>query len=320
MTMTSPISSPHRRRRLYALARWAAAATTLVLVLMVSARVLGQPAGSPSSPPPSSPAPSAGSGTTPATTGGTTSTTNTGNKKSLMTLFLESWDMFTVLLVGGSLTAWTIIIVCVIEVRKARIAPQEPARIIDTLARSEPPRWNDLRQFVNEDDALVCRIVRAAVNTPTSDKNAMREAAELAASEEVARWFRKLEPLNVIGNMGPLLGLAGTVWGMIIAFAALGESGGQANPATLSLGISKALFHTLLGLMLAVPCLLVFGFFRQIVDKHCTRVMVQAADLVELLPADARVRLGVAQGAGGAGGNGPARQAQPQPRPVTVQR
>ena len=283
-----------------------------LLVVVVSTRVLAQPGTAPSTG-----APSAAAAPTPATGGAAPATP--APRKSLMSLFLESVDLFTVLLVSGSLAAWTIIIVCLIDVRKAKIAPEEPARIIDQLARTEPPRWSDLRQFVNEDDALVCKIVRAAMNAPTSDKNAMREAAELSASEEVAKWFRRLEPLNVIGNLGPLLGLAGTVWGMIIAFAALGESGGQANPATLSLGISKALFHTLLGLMLAVPCLLVFGFFRQIVDKHCTRVMVQASDLVELLPTDARVRLGVQPGANGAP-RGPMPQPMPMPRPVGAQR
>lgn len=160
---------------------------------------------------------------------------------------------------------------------------------------------------------MVSKIVRAAINVPVSDKNALREAAELAASEESGRWFRKLEPLNVIGNLGPLLGLAGTVWGMIIAFAALGESGGQANPAVLSLGISKALFHTLLGLMLAVPCLTVFGFYRQIVDRLCTRAMVQGADLVELLPGDARQRFGDAAKPGATAG-------QPQPKPAPMPR
>ncbi len=305
--MTNLMNISPARRRVLVLARWAGMITIACLVLLLSTRVMGQGT-TPSTPAPSTTTPAAG---TPAASTGTPAA---GTKKSLMSLFLESWDLFTVLLVSGSLAAWTIIIICLIEVRKVKIAPEEPVRIIDQLCRAEPARWNDLRQFVNEDDALVCKIVRAAVNTPTSDKNAMREAAELAASEEVAKWFRRLEPLNVIGNMGPLLGLAGTVWGMIIAFAALGESGGQANPATLSLGISKALFHTLLGLMLAVPCLLIFGFFRQIVDKHCTRVMVQASDLVELIPADARLRLGGTPG----GGNGTPRAPMPQPMPRPV--
>ncbi len=293
-----PDSAVFMPRRVLSVLRWGAMAALACVVLFVSARVMAQTGGTPAAP-----APAAAPET----------------QKSLMSLFWESRDLFTVLLVVGSLAAWTIIIVSIIEIRKSRIAPEEPSRIIDQLCRGDrPERWAELRQFVNEDDALVCRIVRAAVNTPTSDRNAMREAAELAASEESAKWFRKIEPLNVIGNMGPLLGLAGTVWGMIIAFAALSAAGGQANPASLSLGISKALFHTLLGLMLAVPCLLVFGFFRQIVDKHCTRVMVEAADLVELLPADARVRLGVGPTTGGNGASRPA--AAPQPRPMPAQR
>jgi biopolymer transport protein ExbB len=304
--MTKLLTSSTARRRIFTLARWVGMFTIACILLLVSARVLGQ------TPPGSTTTPTTPAATAPAVTGAAPAAA--GGKTSLITLFLDSWDLFTVLLVGGSLAAWTIIIICLIEVRKSKIAPEEPTRIIDQLCRAEPPRWSDLRQFVNEDEALVCKIVRAAVNMPTSDKNAMREAAELAASEESAKWFRRLEPLNVIGNMGPLLGLAGTVWGMIIAFAALGAAGGQANPAVLSLGISKALFHTLLGLMLAVPCLLVFGFFRQIVDKHCTRVMVQASDLVELLPADARIRLGGAP----SGGNGSPRAPMPQPMPRPV--
>jgi biopolymer transport protein ExbB len=114
-----------------------------------------------------------------------------------------------------------------------------------------------------------------------------RENAELAASEEAAKWFRRIEMLNVIGHLGPLLGLVGTVYGMIIAFAALGETGGRAGPGELSLGISKALFHTFLGLMLAIPSLLAYGYFRTVIDRVCTRAMVAAGQIVEALPDEA---------------------------------
>jgi biopolymer transport protein ExbB len=271
------------RRRALALARWVGMLSVLCLLLMVSAHAMAQGSSpAPTGAPPAAPA----AASTPAAA---TPAAAPGAKVTLFQLFGQSFDLFTVLLVIGSLAGWTIIIVCVIEIRAVNIAPEQPPQDIANLARAG--RFPELRQYVAEDDALVSRVVRAAMAVPVSDKNAVREAAELAASEESARWFRKLEPLNVIGNLGPLLGLAGTVWGMIIAFAALSEAGGQANPQTLSLGISKALFHTLLGLMLAVPCLAVFGFYRQLVDRLCTRAMVQAADLVELLPADARVRL-----------------------------
>jgi biopolymer transport protein ExbB len=93
--------------------------------------------------------------------------------------------------------------------------------------------------------------------------------------------MRRIEPLNVIGNLAPLVGLAGTVWGMILAFTALGEAAGSARPAILSLGISKALFHTLLGLMLAIPCLLVFGLYRAVVDRMTAKAMAVTSELLE---------------------------------------
>jgi len=68
---------------------------------------------------------------------------------------------------------------------------------------------------------------------------------------------------------------------MIIAFATLGEPGGQAGPGALSAGISKALFHTLLGLVLAAPALAFYGFYRSRIDRLCNRALVMGAQLVD---------------------------------------
>lgn len=264
-----------RRRPRGVVLRWASLALAITVMLIAARMGVAQEA------------PPAGAGGTAAAT--TAAPADAQPKVKLLDLFKDSFDIFTILLVIGSLAGWTIIIICFIEVRQRVIAPDEPQQIIPGLIKAG--RWADLRQFVSEDDSLVSKAVRAAVAYPGTDRNGMRDAAELTASEECSRWFRRIEPLNVIGNLGPLLGLAGTVWGMIIAFAALGESGGQANPATLSVGISKALFHTLLGLMLAIPCLTVFGFYRSKVDRLCTQALVRAGEMVEMLPEDPRVRL-----------------------------
>lgn len=207
-----------------------------------------------------------------------------GNTTGVWPLFRQSFDLFTVLLLFGSVVGVAMIFVCAIEIRRTRILPRKVAdRIGDLIAAS---RWEDLKDFVRTDESFLSNVLRPTLARVGGEKESIRETAELAASEESAKWFRKIEVLNVIGNLGPLVGLAGTVWGMILAFTTLGQAGGQAGPSDLSLGISKALFHTLLGLCLAIPCLLVFGFYRSIVDRHCTRAMVMAADLVERLPVE----------------------------------
>lgn len=210
----------------------------------------------------------------------------------LWPLFQQSFDVFTVLLIGGSVIALAVVFSCVLDIRASRILPRRSVdRILALAAHSE---WDDLRDYVARDESYVGRVVRAAMlSARTGDRDAVRDAAELAAAEESARWFRRIEVLNVVGNLGPLIGLAGTVWGMILAFTSLGQAGGQADPTALSTGISKALFHTLLGLSLAIPCLLVFGLYRSIVDRICTRGMVISSQVVERLPNAGSPRSGV---------------------------
>jgi biopolymer transport protein ExbB len=219
-------------------------------------------------------------------------------------LFVQSFDAFTILLLIGSVAAGAFIFRVLVEIRPGTILPMRRIRAMEDLIRTN--RISELQAFVEDDNSLCGAAVRAALSQRQS-RDSMREAAELASSENVASWFRRIEPLNIIGNLGPLVGLAGTVWGMIIAFTSLGVAGGNAGPADLSLGISKALFHTLLGLCLAIPCLVVFGFYRGIVDRYCTRAMVIASELVEKLPVreeQARNADAAPVGAGAAGTRG----------------
>ncbi len=199
-------------------------------------------------------------------------------------LFAQSFDLFTVVLIGGSIAAVAIIVRCILDIRPAAILPRQSVEQVRALATAG--RYAELREFTREDRSFVSKVLYAAltVGGGENERGGRREAAELAASQEVSRWFRKIEPLNVIGQLGPLVGLAGTVWGMIVAFTSLSASGGQADPSVLSGGISKALFHTLLGLCLAVPCLIAFGVFRSMLDQHCTRAMLLASVTLEGLP------------------------------------
>jgi biopolymer transport protein ExbB len=87
--------------------------------------------------------------------------------------------------------------------------------------------------------------------------------------------------LGLIGSIAPMLGLTGTVLGMIEAFNTIAASGGMARPDELAAGIGKALVTTLLGLIVAIPSMIAFSYFRNTIDslvaeagKRVERVMM----------------------------------------------
>lgn len=203
-------------------------------------------------------------------------------------LFVDSFDIFSIALIVGSLIAMTLIVRIVMDARRSVIAPE---LVYQNLREHLMQRnMGGFEKGLAQNDAVVTIAANAAYRAKDKGKDAMRDAAELAASNACARWVRPLDTLRIIGELGPLVGLAGTVWGMIIAFVKLGQAGGAAGPTDLSLGISKALFHTMLGLVLAVPCLLIYGLYRSIIEKHCNTAMAQAGEIVDLIPTNTNTK------------------------------
>lgn len=96
---------------------------------------------------------------------------------------------------------------------------------------------------------------------------AVEKAAEDALSEQASRLFRKIEYLSVIGNIAPMVGLLGTVIGMILAFQKVADTQGTAGAGQLAEGIYQALVTTVGGLVVAIPSLGAFAVFRNWVDQ-----------------------------------------------------
>ncbi len=164
-----------------------------------------------------------------------------------------------------SVVAVTLIIQGFIKNRASVFMPEATTEHIREMIGQK--KFKELIEFTETDPSFVSQALNPALKRAPSFSS-MKEAMETAIGEQTAEQFRRIEYLNIIGNLGPLLGLLGTVLGMIEAFTAMGDAGaGSASPATLAGGISKALCHTFLGLMLAVPCLAAFGILRTIVDR-----------------------------------------------------
>src|SRR5207244_5734206 len=93
----------------------------------------------------------------------------------------------------------------------------------------EARQFRELIEFTENDPSFISRALNPALKRAPSFSS-MKEAMETAIGEQTDEQFRKIEYLNIIGNLGPLLGLLGTVLGMIEAFSAMQAKGGSATP------------------------------------------------------------------------------------------
>lgn len=97
--------------------------------------------------------------------------------------------------------------------------------------------------------------------------NSVEKALEDALAEQSARLFRKIEYLSVIGNIAPMVGLLGTVIGMILAFQNVAATQGTSSAPELAEGIYQALVTTVGGLIVAIPSIGAFAVFRNRIDQ-----------------------------------------------------
>jgi biopolymer transport protein ExbB len=132
---------------------------------------------------------------------------------------------------------------------------------------------------------LLSQIWSAGVANAKRGREVMKEAMEEAASQVSHDLERYLTSLGIIASVSPLLGLLGTVVGMIKVFTALMlEGAGNAN--VLAGGISQALITTAAGLSVAIPALIFHRFFLRRIDELIVTMEQEAGKLVEILQGD----------------------------------
>jgi biopolymer transport protein ExbB len=208
-------------------------------------------------------------------------------QQSVVQLILSKWDDPIFWTIGIlSIIALTLIIQGFIKNRVSVMLPEASNNQIRELIGQK--KFKELIEFTETDPSFVSRALNPALKRAPSFSS-MKEAMETAIGEQTAEQFRKIEYLNIIGNLGPLLGLMGTVLGMIQAFEAMHAKNGQAGAGDLAHGISTALAHTFLGLFLAIPCLAAFGVLRTIVDRLTINGALIAEEMLLMVkPAEAK--------------------------------
>ncbi|MGC8504302.1 MAG: MotA/TolQ/ExbB proton channel family protein [Acidithiobacillus sp.] len=164
--------------------------------------------------------------------------------------------------------------------RRSRIAPATLAAQVTNLV--EVGKVQQAVKLLYENDTPLARLMLAALQQAGQPRDVIKEVVEETGRHEVAHLDRYLNFLGSIAGVSPLLGLLGTVFGIMSAFSAIG-SVGVGDPKALASGIAEALITTASGLIVAIPSLIMYRYFRGRVDSLVLEMEREALKVVNLL-------------------------------------
>lgn len=143
-------------------------------------------------------------------------------------------------------------------------------------------KLDDVKSIILRLNSGSARITAAAIEQTAKDKNLLEIAVQSAGAAEVKRLERGLGMLDTIVTASPLLGLLGTVTGIIRSFTALSVGGGV-QATQLSLGIAEALYTTAFGLAIAIPSLFFLNFFYKIAEQRAEQLTSTCQEILTIL-------------------------------------
>jgi biopolymer transport protein ExbB len=145
-----------------------------------------------------------------------------------------------------------------------RVSEAVPAPLVDRLEGAiREKKFQDAYDACKDNDSYLARLVRTGIANLPNGRSEAKEAMMEASDEIVTSMDMRISYLAIIGTLGPMIGLVGTIWGMIMSFKEIAmAAGAQPRPDQVAQGISTALFITLEGVSLSVPAIFFFAFFR----------------------------------------------------------
>ena len=196
--------------------------------------------------------------------------------------------MFSIILAAGwpiwpllfaSIIAVALIIERLVALRRSKVLPSGLLQRV--IAEYKQHGANDAMIASLEAQSPLGRVLSAGLRNVGSSREIMREAIEEAGGVVAHELERYLTTLGTIASISPLMGLFGTVVGMIEIFGSQSPSG--SNPLQLAHGISVALYNTGFGLVIAIPGMIFWRHFRALVNGYVLEMQQQAVRLVEVL-------------------------------------
>lgn len=204
--------------------------------------------------------------------------------------------MFEIILAGGWLMLPIMLCsVAVIAISVERYWSLNPAKIAPRTLLAQVWSWiknnqidaTRLREL--KQSSPLGQILAAGLSNSRHGRDVMKDSIQEAASQVIHQLEKYVGLLGTIAAIAPLLGLLGTVFGMIKVFSAIMMEGGGGNTTALAGGISEALITTAAGLSVAIPAMIFHRFFLRRIDSIVVIMEEESIKLVDALHSDRRV-------------------------------
>ena len=204
-----------------------------------------------------------------------------------------SFDFFTVWILGGggigflfvlpievaSIATFAFTIEHFVSIQRDKLVPPEIVVELETLLDEE--QYEEAMNLCEATKNYITNIVGAAIAKVGEGYDAMVSAAEGATDEQNLKLQHKISWLPLLGSVGPLMGLFGTVTGMVMAFTQIAMSTGTPSPQDLAKGIFTALVTTVWGLIVAIPATFFGYIFKVKVQRMSFELSGVAMEIVE---------------------------------------
>ncbi len=165
------------------------------------------------------------------------------------------------------------------EYRRSVAAPPALIREVTDMVGSK--LYTEAYQKIAADPSFFARVLTAGVRKLPSGLPSAQRAMELANDDATMAMEHRTTYLATVGTLGPMIGLVGTVYGMIESFRVIATAGGSPQASQLAGGISTALFATLEGIALSIPAIYFHAVFRNRIARLSLEVALAAETLLE---------------------------------------
>ena len=161
--------------------------------------------------------------------------------------------------------------------RKSILPEGVPEEIQKLLGEKQ---YRQAIELAEREASFFSQVVAAALHESSHGFAAMVRVLEQTSDELTTERLRRIEYLNILGQVSPMIGLFGTVYGMILAFQSIVAAGGNADPVLLAGGIGTALTTTFWGLVVAIPALAGYAILRNKIDALTAEASINAEELI----------------------------------------